>query len=126
MDISRLAPDFTDDRGTITDIASGVEVQHVAIITSNAGAVRGNHYHVESTQYEYLVSGRCELVTQVEGAESETRMMEAGDLAVSEPGVRHAMRFLEPSVLLVLGTLPRDSAAYEADTVRLEKPLIAP
>ena len=35
---------FSDDRGDITNILDE-PITHVAVITSAAGAVRGNHYH---------------------------------------------------------------------------------
>ena len=40
-----------DDRGIIADIFYKSGIDHVAIIRSNAGAVRGNHYHEVSTQH---------------------------------------------------------------------------
>ena len=50
---------FTDDRGDITNVLEK-GINHVAVITSKAGAVRGNHYHPEDVQHCYLVSGRFE------------------------------------------------------------------
>ena len=40
----------TDERGTIADVFFGTNINHVSIITSRAGAIRGNHYHLETIQ----------------------------------------------------------------------------
>ena len=48
---------FTDDRGTIADIFYSEEINHVGVIASYKGAIRGNHFHKQTTQHTYLVSG---------------------------------------------------------------------
>ena len=49
-----------DDRGVIADIFYKSGIDHVAIIRSNAGAVRGNHYHEVSTQHMLITKGSLE------------------------------------------------------------------
>ena len=52
-----------DDRGVIADIFYKSGIDHVAIIKSNAGAVRGNHYHEVSTT-SLLFSARASAAAQ--------------------------------------------------------------
>jgi oxalate decarboxylase/phosphoglucose isomerase-like protein (cupin superfamily) len=116
---------FRDSRGEITDLVENEVFDAATVISSTSGAVRGNHYHLETYQVTYVVSGRLEVVTQVPGEEVVTRVAEAGDLVRSPPAEHHALRALEPTVMFVLTRGPRGGQAYESDTIRLDVPLIA-
>ena len=50
---------FVDDRGEITNIADGI-LGDVAVIKTNAGAMRANHYHKEDWHLCYLIDGAME------------------------------------------------------------------
>lgn len=115
----RLLPAFEDGRGVITDILAGELVDSVTIITTRGGAVRGNHYHRETTQYVYVISGRMRMTIQPTGQPSRSFVVTAGDLVVTPPNERHAMRALEDTVFLALSRGPRGGSGYEGDTVRL-------
>lgn len=118
--VKRIKPDFADARGEITNVLEE-PINHVAIITSKAGAVRGNHYHPEQMQYVYLVNGKYESVTtdvREENGKKESIVVEAGDLVITPPMIAHAMRFLEDSVFLNLTTGHRDSDEFKEHTVK--------
>jgi quercetin dioxygenase-like cupin family protein len=117
--VRRIEVAFADERGTIADILDGDAVNSVTIITSRAGAVRGNHYHQVSRQYVYVVSGRMRVVTQVPGHDAKSVVMEAGDLALALPNERHAMEALDDTVFIVLTSGPRAGRGFESDTWRL-------
>ena len=112
---------FTDERGDITNILYE-SINHVAIITSKAGAVRGNHYHPEDVQYCYLVSGRFETYAKdmrdPNGA-VEKQLVEAGSLVLTPPMVAHAQVFLEDSVFAALTMDFRESSRFEEHTIRV-------
>ena len=57
--VSKIISAFTDERGEIKNILEN-PINHVAIITSKAGSIRGNHYHPNDTQYCYLINGKFE------------------------------------------------------------------
>ena len=116
---------FQDARGYIIDILQNEPVEHATIITSLKGAVRGNHYHKDSVQYAYLLSGRLQVLAQMPGKEVESEILETGDLLVNVPLERHALIALEDSVFVVLTRGPRGGTQYESDTYRLEHPLSA-
>ena len=112
--VKKIKPEVVDERGAITNILEE-PINHVAIITTKAGSIRGNHYHPEQIQYVYLVSGRYESVSvdlKKENAEVEKVTVQAESLVITPPMIAHAMRFLEDSVMLNLTTDSRDPADY--------------
>ena len=123
MSVKKIAPTFTDARGSIYDILEDTPVGHIGMITSKKGFIRGKHYHKQSTQYTFVVNGRLEFLTRNmrdSHAKSERVILERGDLVETPPLVAHAMRFLEDSTLLDFTTKSRTADGYENDTVRVE------
>ena len=120
MNVDRPRPMFSDTRGTITDLVQDERIEAATIITTRAGAVRGNHWHAETVQWMYIVSGRMRYTSQRPGSARDVREVVAGDLITNDPYERHAMRALEDTVFLVLTRGPRSGAGYEEDTHRLE------
>lgn len=111
---------FSDERGVIQDLLME-QVDAVTRIFTIAGAVRGNHYHRETVQWTYVLTGRL-LVASGE----DRATLAPGDLAVDLPGVPHAWKALEDTDVLVFTRGPRSGTDYERDTFRLETPLIVP
>ena len=124
MNIEHKPINHEDDRGIIRDIIAGTAVDSVSLITCKKGSVRSNHYHKETTQYTYVVSGKFTYACQMEGGPVETREVAEGDITKSLPGERHAFKALEDSVLLQLSHGPRQGMDYEKDTYRLETPIL--
>ncbi len=111
---------FQDERGAITDLLQDVEIESVTLITSRAGAVRGNHYHKETIQYTYVLKGKvCAYTQDGEDAEIQSRMLVPGDLLTSPANERHALKAIEDSTLLILTRGPRSGTSYEDDTFRI-------
>lgn len=112
--IKNIKPQIVDERGMIANILEE-PIEHVAIITSKSGSVRGNHYHPNQTQYVYLISGKYENLSKDlndKNPQTESTVIEAGDLVITMPMVAHAMKFLEDSVLLNLTPGHRDSSKF--------------
>lgn len=124
--IWRPTPAFVDERGAITDLLVREPVEYVTQITSRSGAVRGNHYHKETTQWIYVVEGRLQVLTQLPGEAVRADVLEAGQLIVNIPNERHAMIALTDARFLVFTRGPRGGEDYEQDTYRLSEPLRAP
>ena len=108
------APAFTDKRGTISNLLAW-PIQHVALITSTPGAVRGNHVHQTDNHFTYLLSGRCRY-TQIVGGVVESCAMEPGDLILTAAGIPHALVSHGDSVFLALCTAERMGGKYQEDT----------
>ncbi len=123
MELKKIKISFKDHRGEISDILEKTEIDSATLITSKKGAVRGNHYHKESAQYAYIISGKMRLLTQMAGEELIETTLESGDLAYTPPQERHAFIALEDSVFLALTKGPRGGRNYEADTYRLTEKL---
>ena len=79
MEIMRPAPAFTDDRGVIMDILVKEPVEYVTMISSAKGAVRGNHYHKETTQWLYLLEGKLKLLSRLPDQPVHEVVLEKGD-----------------------------------------------
>jgi dTDP-4-dehydrorhamnose 3,5-epimerase-like enzyme len=120
--ILQLKPVFEDARGTIADILEGKNIQHVGIIHSKKGAVRGNHYHKRATQYAYILSGKIQYYRKDlrnKSAQVETFVLGPGALAVEPPEVVHAMVALEDAQFLDMTDVSRENNAYDTDTFRV-------
>src|SRR5262249_2248890 len=124
MQVQKVKPSFSDERGQIIDILKKSVVEYATIITSRKGAVRANHYHKETFQYVYLISARLRVVAAMQGEQVSEVVLETGDLIVNVPLERHAFEALEDSTMLVLTRGPRGGDDYESDTFRLDVPLI--
>jgi oxalate decarboxylase/phosphoglucose isomerase-like protein (cupin superfamily) len=126
VSVKRPQPAFVDDRGAITDILTKEPIEYVTLITSRAGAVRGHHYHRETHQWIYVLSGRLRMLTQLPGEPVRQTDLDPGDLIVNVPNESHAMIALSDASFLVFTRGPRGGEDYERDTYRLAAPLRAP
>ena len=126
MEKINLGISFKDARGHIIDLIENETFDAITLITFKKGAVRANHYHKETTQWNYLISGKILLVTQIPGKEVVETTMEKGDFIATYPSERHALKGLEDSELIVITKGPRGGKEYETDTFRLKNPLIRP
>ena len=117
---------FEDERGQIIDLVTDKQINAATVVTFTPGAVRGNHYHKVTTQWDYVMSGKLRQLTKKPEQEIEETILEPGDLYETVPGEWHALEALEPSTLLVLTQGPRGGKEYESDTYRLDPPLITP
>jgi Uncharacterized conserved protein, contains double-stranded beta-helix domain len=119
MIVTKCVPAFEDARGAITDILQHIPVDSVTIITCVKGAIRANHYHKESVQYSYVLSGQILVYTQMNDGPVESRTLVKGDMVESPPFERHALHAIEDSVLLIITRGPRGGKNYEDDTFRV-------
>lgn len=126
MNIIDLVPAHVDDRGAITDLIGDDEINAVTMITFTPGAVRANHYHERTVQWNYIVSGEVLLVTQMPQGDRVERVLRKGDFAMSPAHERHALKGLTDAEVLILTKGPRAGSQYENDTFRLAVPLIDP
>ena len=124
MKVLQIKPKFTDARGEITDIIENKTFDAASIITCQPGAIRGNHFHKETIQYLYMLSGKILYRTRMQDGTIVDSNLAPGDLILTEEFEEHAMQALEPSSFLVLTHGPRQGSQYESDTYRLDKPLI--
>ena len=107
---------FEDERGIIQDLLENIDA--VTEIWTRAGAIRGNHVHLLTTQWTYVVSGVMTFAwTEDDGV--HTREATAGELICEPAGIPHAWKAQTNCEVLVFTRGPRSGAAYEEDTTRL-------
>jgi quercetin dioxygenase-like cupin family protein len=126
MEVYRPEVSFSDMRGEIIDLLEGEEINAVTIVTFRAGAVRGNHYHRETTQWNYVLAGRISVACVLPSGDRSDVVLDPGHLIVIGPDEQHAFIALEEATMAVFTKGPRGGKEYETDTYRLETPLIAP
>ncbi len=118
-----LTVSYHDERGKITDLIENESINAVTVITFQKGAVRANHYHRETSQWNYVMSGMIKLITRMAGEGRVETILRKGDFALTVPEEHHALVGLEDSELLVLTRGPRGGKEYESDTYRCAEPL---
>ncbi|MFA5145029.1 MAG: hypothetical protein WC723_03375 [Candidatus Omnitrophota bacterium] len=124
MKIKKKKISFRDKRGCIADILGKEHIEYITLITSKKGAVRGNHFHRYSVQYNFIVNGRMKLFSRMPGEKTKTVVLKKGDLAFNPMREEHALLALENSEFLVFTRGPRGGKNYENDTFRLKNKLI--
>lgn len=125
IDVIHPKEEFVDKRGGITRIVDEDKFTFRAVlrISSKKGSIRSNHYHKSDFHYIYVESGRCEYsekVASVPNAKVETVTLLPGDVVLSRPGIIHAVKFLEDTVLYAFTTEKREQGRYERDTERIK------
>ena len=111
---------FVDDRGSIKNIADG-KLGDVAVITSKANSIRANHVHDHDWHLSYMVSGSMKYYwrTDLNTENSESIIVNAGEMIYTPPKAPHKMVFLVDSVFIAISGLSRVQENYEADTKKL-------
>jgi len=113
---------FEDARGEIRNLADG-NIGDVAIITSNSGAIRANHFHHEDWHLCYLVSGEMEYFwsASVDDHQFQSVRVTSKEMVFTPAGTPHKIVFNENSVFLSISKLSRISENYERDTFKLKE-----
>lgn len=124
MNIIDLKVNFKDARGEITDLIDGRNINAITLITFVKGAIRGNHFHKNTTQWNYLLKGKVKLFSKSEKGEIEESILLPGNLISTEPMEAHALQAIDNSELLVFTEGPRGGEQYESDTFSLKTPLV--
>ena len=124
MIIKKIKNNFEDERGVIRDILVKEKIDFVTIIFSKKNSIRGNHFHKETVQYLYVLEGSVLVASKFEGKKIEKRILTEGDLLLNEPFEWHAIKSIEDSKLLILTRGLRGGKDYEADTFKIDKPIL--
>ncbi len=96
---------YEDDRGRILNYYLENKINHIGLIDSKPGTVRGNHYHPQQTQSCLLIEGAYLSITKNLNSKNEvieSRLIKQGDLSIIKPNIAHTMIFLEDSKFINL------------------------
>lgn len=114
-----IEPAFVDKRGEITNILE-YGIEHVSLIASKKGSIRGNHYHKAEAQYLYLLEGRVRAYSEdVKTREHQVLIVERGDLLTTPAWVAHQHIALEDTTMIAMYTVPR-LVAEQQDTFKFQ------
>jgi len=85
---------ISDERGTFSNLITFGVWKEANLITSKAGTVRGNHYHVKATEVFIILDGEVEVYLQkVENGknigEIERHVVKGGDVFLIKPYINH-------------------------------------
>lgn len=120
MKITKTVVNHEDERGIIRDIMTHTDVDAITLVTIAPGATRGNHFHKQTMQYDYIISGTALCRTRNnESGEIEDATVEAGDFITHPAGTAHAYQGIEDVVMISATHGPRQGDQYEEDTFRL-------
>lgn len=125
INVIKIKPEFTDDRGYISRVVnnSTLPIKSILYISRKAGSVTANHYHKKDAHYIFCLSGKLryyEKNMKKKNAETDSIILEPGDLVLSRPMIAHATEFLEDTVILAFTSEKRDQSDYEEDTIRIK------
>ena len=109
---------FEDYRGAIRDILTNTKVDHITLITSLPGVVRGNHYHRITTQYTFILTGEADYYSADGDGPVQKQRVLAGDLIESPPTEHHAVKAITEMTMLSITRGLRGGQEYENDTYR--------
>ena len=109
-----------DLRGSIYSVVNE-ECKNVSIIESKPGSVRSNHYHKKDWHYMLVLEGVLDYFFY-SNLEKKVKFINVKqNQIIFTPNLEiHATFFPHYCKLLVVSGYLRDSATYEADTVRVE------
>jgi oxalate decarboxylase/phosphoglucose isomerase-like protein (cupin superfamily) len=115
-----LAPQavYADHRGRIVNLPAFPTVEST-VIESNAGAVRGNHYHRDETHLMYVVSGLMLYIEQDGDRRLHVVEVRPGESVLTPAGVPHCTFFPEDTAFVTLSDVSRAGEAYEQAVIRV-------
>ena len=111
-----------DKRGVIIDLLQKEKINSITYITISKGAVRGNHYHKKTYQWNYIISGKMKLISRKKNLKKIV-ILKKNDLCLSEPMEHHALVGVTKCEVLVFTRGPRGGKEYESDTFRIKDKL---
>lgn len=115
-----------DKRGKIVDVFYKDNIDHVAVIDSKAGSLRGDHYHKETVQHMLITKGSLEYWHKPLNSKkrAEREVLIEGDLVTTPPFEVHALRIIKDNQFIVFTQGKRGGKDYESDTFRIKPTII--
>lgn len=114
---------FKDSRGVIIDLITNSKITSVTFITHKKNQIRGNHFHKKTTQWNYILKGKVKVFSKIEN-KKKSYILKKGEISITKPNEKHAIKAIENSEYLVFTEGPRSGKNYEKDTYRLKKKLV--
>ena len=88
--------EFADERGEFFEVWRGDQWKEINFFTSLKGAVRGGHYHKETSELFFVVAGRCEVeIKDLKTGQNEKFSVGYKDIFMVEPYEAHFITAVE-------------------------------
>lgn len=127
--LETLEQPFVSDAGLIQNLVNvfpGTSpIGCVSVLYSHKGSSRAHHLHREDAHYLFVLKGAVDYYERPEGSKEipePVRFVE-NQMFFTPPGVEHAMRFVEDTIMVSISKRPRDTASHESDVVRVDFPI---
>ncbi len=113
--IEFLTPDFSfvDERGSLYQLCHNGWTQ-VNVSTTKKSVKRGGHYHKQTKEAFFIISGKIALQLQKEDKEQDITV-KSGDFFCFSPYVKHSFNFLEDTTMVALYDKGVELAGGEKD-----------
>jgi len=131
MEKTKIRIAFSDARGDIADILYKIPIEHVSVINSKKGVLRGDHYHKKTVQSMYMSRGSLRYYYREYDASAKrwsnkikSVIVKEGEMVTTPSYEIHALEILERNQFFVFTRGTRGGKDYEKDTFRTTPSLI--
>jgi quercetin dioxygenase-like cupin family protein len=115
-----------DERGRFVEILAEGKWEAVIHGAMKPGSVMGNHYHLLTRVYFYLIRGQVTIdILRLTDGERRTYTLHSGKGMYLDQGVAHAIRFEEEGEFIVVKSRkydPTEPDTYDFDVANEEAP----
>lgn len=119
MEIRKIKPIFSDDRGEIYDVLSNPEIQHITIFTVKKNSIRGKHYHKKDKQWIYVLKGQIKIKTKnliEKNSKIEETILNEKDIIYLPQYFYREVIGISNSECLFITSIPRNNGSHKKDT----------
>lgn len=123
MEITKIVPVFTDERGSLWDLLTNENIKHIGFLDSKKNSIRAKHFHKKEKQYTLVLKGKVKVIIKnllEENSPIETFELNQMEMILILPYYYHSVESLTDSQILFFSTITRSEGGYENDTVKVE------
>jgi len=123
MEITKIVPVFTDERGSLWDLLTNENIKHIGFLDSKKNSIRAKHFHKKGKQYTLVLKGKVKVIIKnllEENSPIETFELNQMEMILILPYYYHSVESLTDSQILFFSTITRSEGGYENDTVKVE------
>ena len=119
MKIIKLKKNFEDKRGYISDLFYKKNINHITLIFSKKGSIRGNNYFKKNYQYIYNLGSTFEYwYKDLKNKKIRKKLIKKNQLVETPPFEIHTLKFKKNNQLIEFSTLSFRQKTRLNDSVR--------
>ena len=123
MEINKIKPVFSDDRGEIYDVLSNPNIRHITIFTINKNSVRGKHFHKKDKQWIFVLKGQIKVKTKnllEKNSKVEETVLNEKDMIFLPQYFYREVIGISNSECLFITSLSRKDGSHKKDTFTVD------